>query len=92
MDYISRLRRVSGVPRGAVLPPAPPLERLARHWRVLAAELRQPHQAALHHGVGRSDVPRRMRSLGDELLDQAEGDDASAEGLTWALDENGEWA
>ncbi|CEH15260.1 RAI16 PROTEIN-RELATED [Ceraceosorus bombacis] len=88
MDLISRLRRSSSR-QNVASSSADPLQPLKSNWESLRSTLQQPDQAVLHHGVSRSDIPKRMRRLADDLVTQGDtGEGESAEGLAWALDED----
>lgn len=42
-------------------------------WNVLQAHLKQPDQAAIHHGIARTDIPQRLESMAGALIAEATG-------------------
>lgn len=51
-------------------------------WHVLSGQLTSPDQAALHHGIARTDIPQRLHRIANALVRESTmEDEESLEGM-----------
>lgn len=58
-----------------------PYAAFARNWEVLETNLTAPDQAALHHGISRTDIPERLERLTMALISESTAIDEAMDGM-----------
>ncbi|CAO1615979.1 unnamed protein product [Sympodiomycopsis kandeliae] len=58
-----------------------PYAAFVRDWDVLLGHLTAPDQAALHHGISRTDIPERMERLSMALISESTNIDEALDGI-----------
>lgn len=60
---------------------ADPYSAFVRDWEVLERDLTSPDQAALHHGISRTDIPERLDRFAGALVAESTALDEAMDGM-----------
>lgn len=72
-----------------------PYSTFVRDWQILSQDLTAPDQAALHHGISRTDIPERLERFTMAIAAESTTIDEALDGMgpcmELLLKQDGEW-